>query len=383
MIVFQVINMLSGVRHLACVLRKSHMCACGCAGWCTLHCAFTFLAWSFGALAEGVHPRKQWDGADWASAPDRDVVRAHLAGQGLGFRAAVVMIRGDWAEYALSFGFPTWASKDFPCIWCKTPRDKLTDTVGVTALRMPCERVTPEEYQKSCEQAEIWVTIDKRQHAKLLSILKYDKRAQGTKGRSLTADFEELSLVKWDRLEPHAGLMDTAKFDDLVSFPARVLFWRRSEETRARRRNPLFREDIGLSHQSLATDALHALHLGVYMVYVAKVFWMCIDHNVWGVPEHKFGGRERNQISVMRMRSDLWKFYKDYQAAHPGEQVSKVEDLTLGMLGTPTKLHLATKAVETKCLFFWQRRFCGPIVIASPKPAPPSRLATIWRGSSR
>ena len=72
----------------------------------------------------------------------------------------------------------------------------------------------------------------------ILASLAWDPGRQHA--RSINHDVPALGLLKGDRLEPHAGCMDYAKFDWLTAFPARVLFWRRKRETLCRHRNPLF-----------------------------------------------------------------------------------------------------------------------------------------------
>eukprot|EP00969_Alexandrium_andersonii_P139449 6169053-Alexandrium_andersonii.AAC.1 len=109
-------NMTSGRRHLVTALRKSYMCKCGCKGWCTLFPVFQFMNWSLRACRAGVHPAAKWNGESWASS---DGFRSWSAGQPLSARSALVHIKGDWAEYAHTLGFPTWSSVRYPCPFCK------------------------------------------------------------------------------------------------------------------------------------------------------------------------------------------------------------------------------------------------------------------------
>ena len=55
-LVFVVVNILSGAQHLAAVLRKKEMCKCGCRGWCSIRPLLEFFRWSFGALGMGAYP---------------------------------------------------------------------------------------------------------------------------------------------------------------------------------------------------------------------------------------------------------------------------------------------------------------------------------------
>ena len=105
----------TGTRHLTVLLRKSDMCVCGCKGWCTLYPVYVKLAWSLGALAKGRMPSERHDGSAWR---ESDATRALTSGEPLGFRAVVVDIKGDWAEFAQRFGFPSWGAVLAPCMFC-------------------------------------------------------------------------------------------------------------------------------------------------------------------------------------------------------------------------------------------------------------------------
>jgi hypothetical protein len=103
-LVFVVVNMLTGTKHLISTLNKRLLCRCGCRGWCTLRPIMQFLAWSFGALACGAYPTTQHEGEPWPE----DSLRASLGGSPLACgTCAVQQVRGDWAEFAHSLGFPT------------------------------------------------------------------------------------------------------------------------------------------------------------------------------------------------------------------------------------------------------------------------------------
>ena len=49
-------NLLTGVRHLAVVLKKEQFCSCGCRAWCTFFAVFDYLRWAFDAAARKVFP---------------------------------------------------------------------------------------------------------------------------------------------------------------------------------------------------------------------------------------------------------------------------------------------------------------------------------------
>ena len=55
------------------------------------------------------HPDARHDKKDWSPG---DAIREFAAGESLGFRGAIIRIRGDFMEYAKTLGLPTRASHD-------------------------------------------------------------------------------------------------------------------------------------------------------------------------------------------------------------------------------------------------------------------------------
>ena len=170
-----VYNLVTYKRHLVCVLRKSRLCACGCRKWCSLWEVFRWLAWSFGALATGLHPAARHDARPWDFADhDREVA----AGSPLGVRGALVLLKGDWAEFCLSFGFPTWTSNSAPCLFCCSSKGELYKVAGLTGRTFPHALKTAAGYLAACEGAEKWVLLTQADHAALLPLLAYDRRKE-------------------------------------------------------------------------------------------------------------------------------------------------------------------------------------------------------------
>ena len=61
---------------------------------------------------DGVYPSTRHNGKAFDSASD--AVRATCAGDTLGWKAILLFVKGDWSEFALTLGLPTWASKAHP-----------------------------------------------------------------------------------------------------------------------------------------------------------------------------------------------------------------------------------------------------------------------------
>ena len=331
-------------RHLCMVFRRSHVCKCGCKGWCTLYPAFLVLRWSFRALAAGVWPSVDHTGEAFPEGSRR----ALLAGTPFSFHGALVHIKGDWAEFSHTLGFADWSSALFCCLFCKATRENRFNVAGFGPVSSPWGDLSHADMERACAACEIWIDLTQEQHARVRASLVYDKKKDGGAGRCLMLDLPDLNLRAKDRLEPHPLLMDVDLFDRVAQFPYRALFWRRSLETRCRHRNPLWDPDIGITLERLMVDKLHTLHMGPAMSYVCHVLWQLILVDAWGTGA---SGEQLHVLSVHQIRSELWTYYSDRKRQRPDDDITELQDLTLQMLGgKPSSQTLHTKAAETKGL---------------------------------
>ena len=318
-------SLASGRRHLLAVVRKSRMCRCGCAGWCSTYPVMRWLHWCFSSLASGQFPRERHDGKPWRAT---DALRAARGGTPLPFVGALCEIRGDWAEYAHTFGLPTWSSADHPCFFCK---GSLVTCLGLLRSSrpgdLPWELKTHEDYESSCTACEQTLALPRADWDKVRAALYYDKRKAGARGKALMYAIPELSLEKDDRLEPHASLEDVAGFELCTAWPMRAVFWRRSREAGVRRRNPLFDPAIGITHELFRVDTLHTLALGVYKTYVHAATWALLGSEIYSHGPI-YSAAEKHQLNAQRLRYELWAFY---DASLP--TASRVPDFRVEMFG--------------------------------------------------
>jgi hypothetical protein len=112
---FWAINMLTGRRHLVCCLRKGIICTCGCRGWCTFHAIFRCIAWDLEGMARKTFPNRRHDRDAWHP---EDEDRQAKGGTQMKCRICLIHIKGDWAEYAGTLGFPTCGDGMRPCFGC-------------------------------------------------------------------------------------------------------------------------------------------------------------------------------------------------------------------------------------------------------------------------
>ena len=192
-------------------------------------------------------------------------------GRPWGFKAAVLHINADLAEYSHALGFPSVASHSHPCFLCKATVANLAVLDGWDAVSLPWGPKTLADYEDACARAEQWRLVpDAATHTALRALLDFDndkRRSTAARGLALTQDFPALELLQGDRLEPNDGLPDIGLFDEIQAFPVRVVFWRRRAETLTQHRNPLFSELTGITHERGALDWLHTPSLGVFQTW--------------------------------------------------------------------------------------------------------------------
>ena len=98
------------------------------------------------------------------------------------------------------------------------------------------------------------------------------------------------------------------------------------------------------------------------MDWCCAVFWALIDFNVYDIP-----GTLDNRISLtcLRIRTELWDFYKRWKREHPMEDLTQLENFTPGMLGKNAQRALSFKAMETKQVMPFcaelLHKFAGPL----------------------
>lgn len=319
----------SGKRVLIATLRKSEMCSCGCRNWCTILPLMTLLRWSFQALADNLYPSRRHDGSQWDDL--RDGERSVLAGEPLGFKVALVMIKCDIAEYGTSLGLPGCSSSRHPCPLCVLPTASLPGLRHFSALGNDAAK-SFNVYSEACDRCEFLVDVTDENYHLLRAALRPDKRAgpESSRGWALVHAVEELGLERGDRLEPSPDmLMVTSFFTQPRPFQAK--FWRRSLETAARHRNPLFSASLGVTPLTvIGVDSLHTVALGVCKYWSSRAAHALIDGNAFGV--QRASDAVRFETSVASLRSLLFAWYET-EAAAGRKGHTRVQDLTPSMIG--------------------------------------------------
>jgi hypothetical protein len=204
---FWLFCLITGRRFLMGVLRKRHVCKCGCKGWCSFFCAWQLVHWTLSCLAAGTWAAGRHDGKDWRPS---DAWRIPLAGTAMRLKAALVYVCVDWAECASTLGFPSWASGLRPCFECNAFADIMYSAAGHNMRALAWRENTDADYEDACLRCEVRVTLDERLRTRCCDHLKYDRRKDGSRGLALVSHVPELGLRAGDRLEPSPRLPDVS-----------------------------------------------------------------------------------------------------------------------------------------------------------------------------
>ena len=112
------------------------------------------------------------------------------------------------------------------------------------------------------------------EHTKITSLLHYDERPTGGRGPCLQQGVTELGLQPGDRLDPSNALSNVAHFESIQAFRTKLTFWRPSQDSVARRGNPLFSRNIGVVPEKGPTvDALRTLFSRPMRVFCRHLVW--------------------------------------------------------------------------------------------------------------
>lgn len=336
-------NLVSCQRHLLAVLRKSELCKCGCKGFCSIWAVFQMLFWSFKALADGVWPSRGPFGERFPAGSER----LRRSGTAFPCKAVLLQVKGDWLEFTSTFGMANWRTAVAPCFMCHCTTSNMYEFMQFAPGSNTFPPASASDYAAACAGCRITTMISRADHADLKASLRYDKRKVGARGRAVQKDIPSLGLLRNDRLEPTPSAPDPGRFEEIADFPTTAVFWRRASETRVRRHNPLM--DLpGMGPHLFCVDALHTLYLGPARDWVASVFWLCITSKTFW-PQ---GGDldETSAMTMLQLRQHLTKWYSDWSHHNPGQQLTQVDNLDVGMLGPRDRPMMSTKGAETKGL---------------------------------
>ena len=314
-------------------------------GWCTFYHMFFMLHWTLHAFKRGQHPDARYDGP-WEDGVDD--VRKSKSNQAFVFLCCLMYIKGDWMELGVTIGLPTWQDALRPCWGCNCFLQNMFTVRDLSFENLVWAINEDEDYFQACSRCELIVNLRGEEDKKsILRYLRYDKRKDGARGRALVRDVlvNGVSLKANDRAEPSRQLIDVGALDNVATYPLEITFWRPSQETLTRRRNPIFDPELGVTpKRCLVADVLHAVFLGILLIWCRVSIWSLILGGAYG-----YSGVNHEHIvaAILVVRSSLMRFYTAYERENPGEILTRLADLTPSMLGKPSEQTLKTKGAET------------------------------------
>ena len=260
----------------------------------------------------------------------------------------LVDLKADWPELSTGMGLPSHSSKHAPCMFCTLDQDHIRK--HNPPLPLPTHDAG--YYSRECDRHEFTVHLASAEQYRKLRFRTEFKST--SRGRSVARDIPDLGVVKGDRIEPTRHLLDTADFDRVATdpfIPFTITMWRPTDDMRVYHRNPLMDPALGTGLNSFSIDELHTLHLGVFQSWTATVIWRLIDFDVFKTGCTVQDDRVRLGLRHFKIVLDGW--YSDQRAKGiPERKITRIGDLTPGMIGKRGNPTLSTKAAETKWLFF-------------------------------
>jgi len=96
--------------------------------------------------------------------------------------------------------------------------------------------------------------------------------------------------------------------------------------------------------RNMTVDTLHAIYLGVMNAWCRTCLWHVLLSGWFGV----LGTAEETlQIAVLCLKHQLMGFYKQHHRGNPNENLTRVADFTLKMVGKESAPKCKTKGAET------------------------------------
>ena len=352
-------NLATGHRWLLAAVKRSHMCRCGCKGWCTMYHLMAWLRYCITALAQGRFPTHRADGTPFT---DKEPLRKGLAGKD-GPCAAIVQLKADWAEFAHTLAFPTWSSKTNPCMFCNCSYESMTTEMPkCSKMHSPWRAKTQADLEAYCSRAEQRCIGSQEEWRMVVPCLQYDTRKQGNRGRCLAKDVPALQLRAGDRLEPSPTCPDIGvSLQALTQFPKAMVFWRMDAEEPVRHRNPLWCPELGVTTEILCIDTLHTLALGLCSSYVARAVWFVLDSNPYDLGS-SFSQDERHTRTLQRMQPQLQRFYKE-----TNHRWTDVGELRMEIFGKRQSPQLHLKGHQTLGLLHFLHQFIHTSLAEAPQ----------------
>ena len=136
------------------------------------------------------------------------------------------------------------------------------------------------------------------------------------------------ALRQGDRVEPCAELPDYHLLES--GKPEVMLFWRTSQETSVRHRNPLFCSALATSLTAAFTiDTMHTWCLGLHQQLVALALWAVVESEIFTTSTSQTSRRskeDQNKKAMHALGRHLDEWYRQFAVTNPNVVVTRVHD---------------------------------------------------------
>ena len=316
-------------------IQTAILCKCGCKGRCTLDPIIVECNRAINRLQNG----------DCEMGP-----------------CACVEYRGDWPERAERAGFKNHQGSE-SCMDCKAPKGDMYKNIEQYGLiHMPHEERTQENYIADLKSHLVEVKIDSEiQREALVKQSKFKK--DYPQGRQIEGKIHPFvraaGLIRGDLLQPYCGDLQSLHTLEHIGLPGTVWYFRPGPHAHTGVSllwNVPGVHNYGIEHFTLdrmVDDVLHTLALGTEGKYDGEVLVEALRKDVFETGQGN--QKERLQYGVLKVRKEIKEYYKRMQAREPARKISKIDKLTVGMLGMenkkgPNKPTLKAKGGETSDL---------------------------------
>ena len=346
------------------------MCKCGCDGACTYVPVQRAFNWSVNCIQEGMRPVLRHDLLPLE--PHREACK----GERLPWRGSCAEGGGDWPELAKITGLTSW-NATFGCMDCMVDKPNFFNFHGISVNGLPYPLKTHVAYLDEVACNLVGVAITNRADVdRLVAGLVYNKT--WPHGREVLPDtgLERFNLKPGDRLVPGETCHDLSQLES-VAIPSIVFFIRPSLHSFLNGVTVLW--DIPGVHgwgiryftaERLVGDLLHCFDLGILQRYIGLSLQRVLLANPWRIVRTE--KKERLEASIVRLRLVLRKYYKRRRKAGQiaARKLSRVDKLSLAMLGTAKSPNLHVKGEETRGLLLFtveQVKAHMPIIDRGPQ----------------
>ena len=140
-------------------------------------------------MAAGIYPA-----FDYMKRPLVDGFKTGLA---MPFKACLIHLQGDWAEFCHTLAFMSWSSILHPCLFCFCTQNNWENDGDLSLSHYPWELIDHFMYMALCTACEVKLVLNQAQRRAISKKLFYDKREAGGRGADASAQTCPFFTCAW------------------------------------------------------------------------------------------------------------------------------------------------------------------------------------------